>query len=94
MSQSEYFIIILTNDDLDTFYTGITDNLKRSMDELGKNQIPEKLKQYNLTRLVYVEKHKDRGNVFRRQAELNLLPKEKKVNLILTKNPKMTNISK
>ena len=55
--------------------------------------VPEELKEHQITKLLYVERFEKPSQALERANELKFMPQDKKLDLILKKNPKMTGIS-
>jgi putative endonuclease len=59
--EKHYYIYILTNPSR-TLYTGITNNIRRRVEEHKRKEVPGFAAQYNITRLVYFEVFEDVRN--------------------------------
>jgi putative endonuclease len=70
-----------------TLYTGITSNLKRRVFEHKTGVVSGFTSQYNVTKLVYVETFKTAASAINREKQIKSWRREKKINLIDTKNP-------
>ena len=64
----EAFVYIVTNDRGNVLYTGCTANLKERVYFHKQGMIPGFTKKYNVSRLVYFERHADMGSARRREA--------------------------
>ena len=82
-----YYIYILTNKNNKVLYTGVTNNLKRRLNE-HKNKLVEGFtKKYNVNKLVYFEETKDVNEAIAREKEIKGWRRSKKVALIESVNP-------
>ena len=87
----KYYIYILTNYTKTVLYIGVTNNLKRRISEhfigkiLKENHFTAK---YKCHYLVYFEEFTDVKQAIAREKELKGWRREKKIELINTKNPK------
>ena len=84
-----FYVYIMTNKYRTTFYIGMTNNLKRRLNE-HLQAIAHKKKsfvaRYNLIDLVYYEKYGWVQEAIAREKELKAWRKEKKLNLIKAQN--------
>ncbi len=91
-----FYVYILTNKYRTTFYVGVTNNLRRRLRE-HHNNINEGKKtfvaRYNLSELVYYEKHGWIQLAIAREKEIKGWRREKKLNLISSINPKMETLN-
>ena len=85
------YVYILTNPRKTTFYTGVTNNLKRRIQEHKMNKgIKETFAgTYFCNKLVYFEKFESPMKAIEREKEIKKLSREKKIRLIKEKNPMM-----
>ena len=81
-----YYVYILASES-GTLYTGITSNLKRRIFEHKNGAVPGFTSQYNVAKLVYVETFKTAASAIHREKQIKSWRREKKINLIDTKNP-------
>jgi putative endonuclease len=65
MPMKIYAIYILTNKPRGTLYIGVTNNLKRRMQEHKRKLVDGFTQKYDLTRLVYVEQFEYIANAIR-----------------------------
>jgi putative endonuclease len=75
-----YFVYILQGRD-NSFYTGITRNLKRRLEEHNKGEVPF-TKSKRPLKLVYLEKFHTREEAAKREKEIKGWRREKKEKLI------------
>lgn len=87
MTQQSY-IYIMTNKINTVLYVGITDNLiKRAWEHKNKVDPKSFSFKYNLTKLVYYEIFEDINEVIKREKQLKGGSRQKKIDLIKSKNP-------
>ena len=90
-----YYVYILTNKYCTVLYVGITNDLIRRIYEhkhhLDKNSFTAK---YNLSRLVYFEETSDVRAAIEREKQIKSWKRERKTELIMSKNPKWEDLSK
>ena len=55
MTPKEYCVYIMTNQNNTTLYTGVTNDLKRRVDEHKRNAVAGFTSKYRLHKLVYFE---------------------------------------
>lgn len=84
---------MVTNDRGNVLYTGCTQNLKERVYFHKKGMIPGFTKKYNVSRLVYFERHADMGSARRRERELKGKSRAKKDLLIKSINPSLIEIN-
>lgn len=88
-----YYVYIITNDYRSTFYIGMTNNLKRRLEEHNENcenGIQTFAAKYNLIHLVYYEKFTWVQLAIAREKELKGWRRDKKLALIREFNPTFT----
>ena len=89
---SEYYVYILTNDSNGTLYTGMTKSPKRRAAQhkyRGGNNFTAK---YNVRKIVYIEKCKDKESAIKREKQLKKWRREWKIQLIEKINPVWKNL--
>ena len=84
---NEAWVYIVTNRPNGILYTGTTSNLPRRIWEHHEGIVPGFTKQYELKRLVYVERHPDIRTAIQRERNIKHWPRTWKVRLILAANP-------
>jgi putative endonuclease len=89
----EAFVYMVTNDRGNVLYTGCTQNLKERVYFHKKGMISGFTKKYNVSRLVYFERHADMGSARRRERELKGKNRAKKDLLIKSINPSFTELN-
>ena len=81
-----HWIYIMTNNSLTSFYTGVTNNLSRRMQEHRLRLIDGFTKKYNITRLIYAEEASDVRDAIAREKQIKNWRREKKIALVRTLN--------
>ncbi|MFY9243729.1 MAG: GIY-YIG nuclease family protein [Polaribacter sp.] len=84
-----YYVYILTNKNRTTFYIGVTNNMTIRLQqhkESVANSAATFVGKYKLQHLVYYEKFTWIQNAIAREKELKGWRREKKINLIRSKN--------
>jgi len=82
-----YFVYIISNKNLTTFYTGVTNDLERRMWEHKNSFTPKSFSaRYNLNRLLYYEDHQDINEAIYREKQIKNWRRAWKLNLIAEKN--------
>jgi putative endonuclease len=86
-----FFVYIVTNPDRNALYIGVTNDLKRRLDEhyANKGNPVTFAGRYHCYRLVYYERFTNIEHAIEREKELKKWSREKKLNLIRSVNPDM-----
>jgi len=85
-----FYVYILTNKAKTVLYTGVTNNLKRRLQEHNEKINPNSFTaKYNLNYLIYYEKFGWIQQAIAREKEIKLLRRDLKLELIKDFNPKM-----
>lgn len=72
-----FYVYILTNKVKTVLYTGVTNNLKRRLEEHNEKLNPQSFTaKYNLNYLIYYEKHGWIQQAIAREKEIKLLRRE------------------
>jgi putative endonuclease len=87
-----YAVYILTNNPLGTLYIGVTNDLKRRIQEHRLGIIDGFTKKYGLKKLVYVEQFQYINNAIAREKQLKQWHREWKINLITKHNPQWNDL--
>ena len=82
-----YYVYILTNTNNSVVYIGVTNDLKRRVYEHKTELIDGFTKRYHIHKLVYYEEYPDPYSAIKREKQLKGWNRERKNNLIETKNP-------
>ena len=84
----DYYVYVLTNDNNNVMYIGITNDLKRRVYEHKSNTIEGFTKKYHVHKLVYYEITTDVNSAIAREKQLKKWKRAKKNALVETLNPK------
>jgi putative endonuclease len=87
MNAQIYYVYILTNKNQTVLYTGITNNLKRRVDEHRQGAGSAFTKRYNVNVLVYYEQTLSREAAIVREKQIKAGSRQKKLDLIEAINP-------
>ena len=91
-TNKQYYVYIMTNKS-GTLYTGLTENLKKRIDQ-HKNKLVEGFtKKYNINKLLYFETFPDVYSAIDREKTIRGWVRRKKLDLIRTTNPDWTDLS-
>ncbi len=91
-TDKQYYVYIMTNKS-GTLYTGLTENLKKRIEQ-HKNKLVEGFtKEYNINRLLYFETFPDVYSAIDREKTIKGWVRRKKLDLIRTTNPDWTDLS-
>lgn len=82
-----YYVYILTNAWHTTLYIGVTNNIKRRMQEHTSGAIEGFTKRYHLVELVYIEETNDVRLAIAREKQLKNWRRAWKIDLIRSVNP-------
>lgn len=88
-----YYIYILTNKPYGTLYIGVTNDLRRRIEEHKNKQIQGFTRKYNLTKLVYFEEYDSIDQAITREKRLKAWKRLWKINLIIKDNPYWNDLS-
>lgn len=90
-----FYVYILTNKAKTVLYTGVTNNLKRRLEEHNEKLNPNSFTaKYNLNYLIYYEKYGWIQQAIAREKEIKLLRRDLKLKLIKEFNPNMEFLNK
>jgi putative endonuclease len=81
-----YFVYILASKRYGTLYIGITNNLRRRLEEHRLGLGSSFVRQYRVTRLVHVETFGDPESAIRREKQLKKWNRDWKIRLIEEEN--------
>ncbi|MEI8114742.1 MAG: GIY-YIG nuclease family protein [Bacteroidia bacterium] len=88
------FVYILSNQNRTTFYTGVSNAIKRRALEHKTGIGSAFTKKYNLVDLVYFEKIEGLEECIQREKQLKNWHREWKINLVKEDNPEMLDLAK
>lgn len=83
----KYYIYILFNTRNGTLYTGVTNNLKRRIEEHKTKKQKGFTSQYNIDKLGYFEEFNDIHLAIAREKQIKAGNRKKKLQLIESSNP-------
>ena len=88
-NQHQYYIYIITNPERTVLYTGVTNNLVQRLTEHWANRGNSKTfaGKFYCYNLIYFEEFQYINNAIAREKEIKGWRKQKKLDLIKTKNP-------
>jgi putative endonuclease len=86
-----YYTYITTNPAKTVFYTGVTNNLKRRMNEHRNEKGTDKhfAEKYYCHKLIYYETFESILEAIAREKEIKNISRKDKIELIKSKNPEM-----
>jgi len=82
-----YFVYIVANENSNVLYIGVTNNLRRRVEEHRSGSVPGFSSLYRTFKLVYAEETHDVSVALAREKQLKRWRRAKKVALIQTLNP-------
>ncbi len=82
-----YYVYIATNPQNNVFYTGVTNNLIRRIDEHKQKLVSAFTEKYNVNKLVFYEVFEDINEAIKREKQIKGGSREKKLKLIESTNP-------
>ena len=85
-----YYVYILTNKSKTVLYTGMTNNLKRRLQEHNEKLNPTSFTaKYNIGFLIYYEQYGWFQQAIAREKEIKLMKRHRKLELIQELNPNL-----
>ena len=97
MKHHNYFIYIVTNRPNGVLYTGVTNHLRRRMQEHAADAAGPKLSfagRYNCVHVVHIERIQDIRQAIAREKEIKGWLRQKKISLIEAHNPNWAPLNK
>ena len=88
-----YYLYMMTNKHLNVLYTGVTNDLRRRVNEHKEKKIEGFSKQYNTDRLVYYEEFYEVDQAIAREKQLKGGSRKKKDLLVEKMNPQWKDLS-
>ena len=88
-----YYVYILTNKYHSVYYTGVTNDLDRRIQEHKSKLKPGFIARYNATKLVYFEVIDDIKSAIEREKQLKSGTRQKKIELIDSMNPEWSDLA-
>ena len=89
---NRYYVYIMTNR-VGSFYTGITSNLIRRVDDHKQNRVKGYPRRDKINRLVYYEESPEVGQAILREKQLKRWYRDQKIMLIRSANPEWKDLS-
>ena len=89
-----YYVYLITNWNNKVLYIGVTNNLERRLYEHKNRLIKGSTEKYNINKLVYFEQTDDIYSAITREKEIKQWRREKKNNLVESKNKPWEDLSK
>ena len=77
-----------------TLYVGLTDHLRRRVEEHKLGLVDSFTKKYKVNRLMYYEIFRDAENAAQRERQIKKYRREKKITLFSKSNPRWEDLSK
>ena len=84
----------MANQNLTTFYVGVTNDIKRRVFEHKNNKASSFTNRYNLHWLLYFEEVEGMLNAIQREKQLKNWHRQWKINLVKENNPGMIDLAK
>ena len=82
-----YYVYFLTSSNNSALYIGVTNDLKRRIEEHRSGLIPGYTQKYNCHKLVYFEEYSDVNEAISREKQLKKWSRSKKNDLVNKINP-------
>ena len=92
MSEKQYYVYILSNNNHTVFYTGVTSNLLKRMYEHRNELVEGFTKTYHIHKLMYYEIHNDIKEAIAREKTIKTWKRDWKWNIIDKINPERKNL--
>ena len=89
----EYYVYIATNKYNTVFYTGVTNNIIRRMEEHKQKLVKGFTRKYNVNKLIFAEFFPTAIDAIEAEKKIKGWTRRKKINLIKSINPKFQNLS-
>ena len=90
---TRYCVYMMTNKHLNVLYTGVTNDLRRRVNEHKEKKFDSFSKKYNLEFLVYYEEFYDINQAINREKQIKAGSRKKKDDLIAKMNPEWKDLS-
>ena len=87
-----FYVYIMTNQSRN-LYVGVTNNIRRRVEEHKNGLTKGFTSRYNIDILVYVETFSDIGSAIAREKQIKYWRREKKLQLINQENPEWRDLS-
>ena len=86
-NHNTYYVYLMTNDNNNVLYVGVTNDLLRRVDEHRKRKVKGFTEKYNVMKLVYFEETEDANEALAREKQIINWRREKKNGLVEQMNP-------
>ena len=93
MANRSYHVYLLTNPRRTVLYTGVTNNLRRRLEEHREGKSSAFTRRYNVTMLVYFEAYERVNDALAREKQIKAGSRQKKLDLIASLNPDWRDLS-
>lgn len=90
--QSNFYVYILSSNNNNVLYTGVTNSLVRRVHEHKAKWIEGFTKKYNVNKLVYFETFTDPLSAIEREKQIKAGSRKKKIELINKDNPEFEDL--
>ena len=87
MTENQYYVYIMTNQDNTVLYTGVTNDLERRVIEHRSGKGGEFTKKYKVCKLIYYETGDDVSKAIYREKQIKGTSRKIKIELINSINP-------
>jgi putative endonuclease len=91
--ETQYYVYLLTNWNNKVIYVGVTNDLERRMYEHKNKLVKGFTEKYNVDKLVYFEATSEIMTALAREKEIKKWRREKKNDLVASKNPHWADLS-
>lgn len=90
--QSNFYVYILSSNNNNVLYTGVTNSLIRRVHEHKSKMLDGFTKKYNVNKLVYFEYFADSVSAITREKQIKAGSRRKKMELIKANNPEFKDL--
>lgn len=85
--RKSFYVYCMTNPHHTVIYTGVTNDLRRRVEEHKGKLVPGFTARYNVVKLVYFEELTDAYSAITREKQIKAGSRQKKIDLINSINP-------
>jgi putative endonuclease len=93
MTANHYYVYLLTNQNGNVMYVGVTNNIARRLYEHKQKLVKGFTEKYNVDKLVYFEETDDALSAITREKTIKKWRREKKNDLVMSVNPGWKDLS-
>lgn len=86
------YVYILTNKSSSVFYTGVTSDIQKRIEQHRNKSFGGFSAKYNLERVVYIEQLPNILDAIAREKSIKMMSRERKIKLINSLNPEWENL--